>query len=189
MSRFFALWLILLTISGCSLFSQAPSAGNNGVEKPIPVAFRLLPPEQGPAPVLLKQVVTMEARGDQQRFIGVVRITKERVQMVGLLPTGQQLFSLDYDGETLIQENSSYADIPGQEILTIMQFSLWPETAVRQYYPGNSDWNVVFSPTQRVLEKGGDKLLDVQYSGDDLAIENHTGHYRILIKTLEKTEL
>ena len=189
MSRFFTFWCILCTVSGCSIFSQTPFAGNNGVEKPISIAFKLLPPDQGPAPVLLKQVVTMEARGDQHRFIGVVRITKERVQMVGLLPTGQQLFSLDYDGETLVQENSSYADVPGQEILTIMQFSLWPKTAVRQYYSGKGGWDVVFSSAQRVLEKGGEKLLDVQYAGDDLAIENHTGHYRILIKTLEKTEL
>ncbi|MBV1889159.1 MAG: DUF3261 domain-containing protein, partial [Proteobacteria bacterium] len=120
---------------------------------------------------------------------GVVRISKERVQMVALLPTGQQLFSLDYSGEALTQENSSYADIPGEEILTIMQFALWPEPSVRQYYPENSGWNVELSPERRELEKNGQELLDVNYYGDELVIKNHLGRYRILIKTLEKTEL
>lgn len=194
MNRFVALLSILLAISGCSLFSkQTPPSGKNGAEKPISIGFKttfkLLPSEQGPTPVLLKQIVTMEARGDQHRFIGVVRVSKERVQMVGLLPTGQQLFLLDYSGEVLTQENSSYADIPGEEILTIMQFALWPESSVRRHYPENSGWNVVFTPAQRELKKNGQELLDVNYFGDELVIKNHLDHYRILIKTLEKTEL
>lgn len=194
MNRLVALLSILLAISGCSSFSkQTPPSGRNSAENPISIGykttFKLLLPEQGPAPVLLKQIVTMEARGDQHRFIGVVRISKERVQMVGLLPTGQQLFSLDYGGEILTQENSSYADIPGQEILTIMQFALWPESSVRRHYPENSGWDVEFFPGQRKLAKHGQKLLDVNYLGDQLVIKNYLGHYRILIKTLEKTEL
>lgn len=194
MNRIVVLLPILLAISGCSSLSkQTPPSGKNGAENPISMglktAFKLLPPEQSPAPVLLKQIVTMEARGDQHRFIGVVRISKERVQMVALLPTGQQLFSLDYSGEALTQENSSYADIPGEEILTIMQFALWPEPSVRQYYPENSGWNVELSPERRELEKNGQELLDVNYYGDELVIKNHLGRYRILIKTLEKTEL
>jgi len=194
MNRLVALLSVLLVISGCSSFSkQIQPAGEDSAEKPLSIglktAFKLLPPEQGPAPVLLKQIVTMEARGDQDRFIGVVRIGKERVQMVGLLPTGQQLFSLDYGGKTLTQENSSYADIPGQEILTIMQFALWPESSIRQHYPENSGWDSDFSPSQRTLEKNGQELLDVKYFGDELVIRNHLGHYRILIKILEKIEL
>ncbi|MBV1888879.1 MAG: DUF3261 domain-containing protein [Proteobacteria bacterium] len=194
MNRLVALLSILLVISGCSSFlKQTQPAGEDSAEKPVSIGFKtefkLLPPAQGPAPVLLKQIVTMEARGDQNRFIGVVRINKERVQMVGLLPTGQQLFSLDYGGKTLTQEDSSYADIPGQEVLTIMQFALWPESSIRQHYPENSGWDADFSPAQRTLEKDGQELLNVNYFADELVIKNYLGHYRILIKTLEKTEL
>ncbi len=154
-----------------------------------PEEFKLLPPDQGPEAVLLKQTVTMEALGEQHQVLSVVRLEQEQVIMVALLPTGQQLLSITYDGEKLTQENYSPLAIPGEEILAIMQLALWPEPSIEEHYPESEGWFLEFSPGERKLRSASKTLLKINYQDDGLIIGNYLHNYRIIIHTLEEKVL
>ena len=90
-----ALWLLAGCASQPSTRPQSPS-------------LNLLPPAEGVESVLLKQKVTMLAAQGQQQFLAVARFDRQNLKLVVLLPSGQRLLTLDYDGEKLRQQN----DIP-----------------------------------------------------------------------------
>ena len=131
----------------------------------------------------------MEAWGQQRQFLVVTRLQQDQVKLVALLPTGQNLLSLEYDGDELTQESLSSMDIPGEDILAIMQFSLWPEQSIKQHYPKSEGWIVKFSPQQRTLLTTAGRVLNVSYQENDLLVDNYLHDYRVRIHTLEKTQL
>ncbi len=161
----------------------------------VPLVLKLLPPSQGPSAVLLKQVVTLEAKGQQRQFLVVSRLQPTAVDMVALMPTGQRLMTLTYDGETLQQQQLTPIPLPGEDILAILQFSLWPKASVKQHYAENAGWFVMIEADKRQLMKNAKLLLEVSYSrsgqqtDEQLIVENFIGNYRVLIKTLERTAL
>jgi hypothetical protein len=174
-------WLLLfLCLSGCQMLSSGA---------PVSVALKLLPPAQGPSPVLLKQVVTLEAKGQRRQFLVVARLQATGVEMVALMPTGQRLMTLSYDGEELRQQQLSSIPLPGEDILAILQFSLWPEASVKQHYSENDGWLIMVKPDKRQLLKSSQLLLEVDYEEQQLVVEQYVGNYRVLIKTLERTAL
>ena len=160
---------------------------------PVPSAsigsFRLLPPTLGPEASLLKQVVTMKFDQEQREFIAITRMDKMRIQVEALLPTGQSVFSLDYNGHKLIQKQVSDFKVPGEEILKIMQFTLWPEDTIKQYYRLEDGWTLEFSANKRSL-KNNDQQLDVLYDNDKMVIDKKFSqkprHYRVIIHTFEQ---
>jgi len=156
---------------------------------PVPVALKLLPPAQGPAPVLLKQVVTLEAKGQRRQFLVVARLQPTGVDMVALLPTGQRLMTLAYDGEELTQQQLSSIPLPGEDILAILQFSLWPVTSINQHYSVKDGWLATIEAGKRQLLKNSKLLLEVDYQEQQLVVDNYIGNYRVLIKTLETESL
>lgn len=174
-----AIVLVLHTLSGCQMLTSGAEA---------PVALKLLPPAQGPAPVLLKQVVTLEAKGQRQQFLVVSRLQLTAIEMVALMPTGQRLMTLEYDGKALRQEQLSSIPLPGKDILALLQFALWPANSVNQHYPEYEGWLATFEPEQRQLTKNTMRVLKVA-NQEPLMVENFIGNYRVLIKTLESTAL
>lgn len=172
--------LLVLVLCGCS-FSPSP--------RTEPAQLKLLPPAEGPEDSLLKQKITMESQGLNQQFIAVLRLQRDRLKLVALLPTGQQLFLLEYDGEELIQRNTSSIDIPGKDILAIMQFSLWPSKSVEQHYTREEEWFVDISPEQRSLLTSSGMLLKVDYQTEAVIIENHLHDYRLMVQPLENKSL
>ena len=161
----------------------------------VPLVLKLLPPSQSPSAVLLKQVVTLEAKGQQRQFLVVSRLQPTAVDMVALMPTGQRLMTLTYDGETLQQQQLTQISLPGEDILAILQFSLWPKTSVKQHYAENAGWFVTIEADKRQLTKNAKLLLEVSYSEpgqqteEQLIVKNFIGNYRVLITTLESTAL
>ncbi|MBY4676119.1 DUF3261 domain-containing protein [Marinobacterium sp. CAU 1594] len=131
----------------------------------------------------------MEAWGQQYQFLAVTRLEAGRSQLVALLPTGQPLLSLDYDGKALKQENLSSMDIRGEDILSIMQFALWPEISISLNYPPEEGWQVEMKPQERVLLNDSGAVLKVRYEKKGMTVENYLRNYRVEIQTLEKTEL
>lgn len=175
-------YLVLLAAvmgSGCSIGYQPDSTA---------VSLQLLRPAQGPAPVLLKQTVTLDAWGKQQQFMAISRLSYERSRMVALLPTGQQLMYLEYDGEQLIQQVLSSIELPAEDILAMVQFVLWPETALSGHYRPEQGWQLELSDKQRKLIHNDMLLLDVMYQGQQISIENHLEGYRVMIKTIEQKD-
>ncbi|MDX2506898.1 MAG: DUF3261 domain-containing protein, partial [Gammaproteobacteria bacterium] len=92
---------LALGLYGCSIAT---------LQQPELAQLKLLPPDEGPGAALLKQKVTMMSKGQEQQFITVIRLQTDRLKLVALLPSGQQLFFLEYDGDALIQKNFSSMD-------------------------------------------------------------------------------
>lgn len=169
-----------MNLAACSTLSPKTT-------KPQPL--KLLPPVEGPAAKLLKQTVTITKLGRQQQFLVVIRLNPQQLKLAALLPTGQHILSLQYDGKTLVQDNRSSMDIPGEEILAIMQFALWPEASVRRSYLENDGWILMFYSKQRLLKTEAGPVLKVSYQDKELIVHNYLKDYRVIIYTLEATQL
>lgn len=182
MSQRIILWsVILFFLAGCSLFS---------VTSQPPKQLLLLSPKEGPSAVLLKQKVTMEARGEQHQFLVVIRLEHDQLKLRALLPTGQPLLSLDYDGESLQQNTTISLALPSEEILAMMQFALWPEKAIKKAYRAENGWQLQLGSEQRLLFMGTEKMVSVNYrSKEEMIIEHYDHQYRVIIKTLGSTNL
>jgi len=169
--------IFFLMLSACGVLSPQP--------KPM-VELSLLPLIEGPADFLLKQKLTMEALGESQQFMAVIRLEKEVLKLRVFLATGQPIFSLDYDSHTLIQKQFSTNILPGKEILAMIQFALWPEPLVKEYYNDAKGWQLNCSSEKRVLKLVNEDVLHVNYlSSEALVIDNMRHHYRVSIEALE----
>jgi len=160
------------------------------VQTAVPEALLLLPPSEGEYTGLLKQKVTMEARGEQHQFIAVIRLEKTQIKLRTLLPTGQEVLSIDYDGQVLKQDNLSSVALPSEEIFAMIQFALWPETSLKKHYLANNGWQLTVTAEQRLLQTVEGKIVGVDYlSPDELLLKNYQHNYQVRIKTLEKLGL
>lgn len=169
---------VLLMLTGCSA-SQ--------IATPDVVELALLPPADLPAPVLLKQKITLVAGQQQQQFLAVARFQRERCELVVLLPSGQRLLTLDYDGEELLQESPGSFDLPGRDMLAIMQFSSWPEASLRRHYPEQRGWQVLVSSDERQLLTESGPALTIVHRDAQLQIDNFLMEYRVIVQTLERS--
>jgi hypothetical protein len=169
-----------LLMAGCS--SQQAMA-------PEFIEFKLLPPSEGPAPVLLKQKVSLQSGHREQQFLAVARFEREQIKLVILLPSGQRLLTLDYDGSELTQQSLPGFDLPGGEILAIMQAASWPEASLRAHYPASAGWRLRISADARELLTESGTALTIDYSPGGLRINNYLKEYRVIVETLEKTNL
>lgn len=172
--------LLLLMLAACSTRQLAPLD---------PPQLLLLPPAEISKELLLKQKITFEAGDRQQQFLVVARFQRQRLKLVLLLPTGQPLLTLDYDGQNLVQENQSSVDLPGKEILASMQFSLWPEQSLLRHYPSEDGWQIEIKGHDRSLLTASGVLLKISRKSETLVVDNHLHDYRVIIQTLEQREL
>ena len=171
--------LALLLLVGCSASRMAT---------PPVVELALLPPSEGPTPVLLKQKITLLAGQRQRQFLSVARFERARIELVVLLPGGQRLLTLDYDGEELLQESIASIDLKGRDILAIMQFASWPEASLRAHYPERDGWQVLLSPDERRLLTDSAPALTIAYRAAEMQIDNFLMEYRVIVQTLERSE-
>jgi hypothetical protein len=172
--------VVFLFLTGCSAQQYSPPDGGS---------LKLLPPVDVSASVLLKQKVILQSGEKQQQFLVVARFKPQRLKLVVLSPIGQQLLMLDYDGEALVEESFSSIDLPGREILAIIQLALWPAQSVRNNYPEKEGWLLDISAEKRVLQNAGRMHLKVSYEDEKLLIENYVHDYRVIVHLLETTEL
>jgi len=170
----------LLFLFGCS----AQRLG-----QPEPEVLKLLPPAEGPVPVLLKQKITLQTGERRQQFLMVTRFDQQRLKLIALLPTGQQILSLDYDGESLVKKTFMPVDLPGREILAIIQFAMWPENSIKTHYLEKDGWQLEMSPGKRILLTESVAVLKITYLPAKLSVENYLKGYRVIVYTLERTEL
>jgi hypothetical protein len=172
--------VVVLILTACSVHQLAA---------PEPVSLKLLPPAEIPAAVLLKQKIALQADGKQQQFLTVARFEADRLQLVVLLPTGQRLLSLDYDGYELVQEDYAPIELPGREILAIIQFATWSEDSIRACYPEQDGWLVETAVDKRILLTTSGTILKIRYQPGELSVDNYLQGYRVIVETLERTEL
>jgi hypothetical protein len=176
----FPVLVAILVLSACS--AQRPGA-------PESLALKLLPPTEASSAVLIKQKITLQKDATQQQFLAVARFELQRLKLVVLQPTGQQLMSLDYDGEKLVQEDNVSFDLPGREILAIIQFATWPENSIKAHYSEKDGWLVEITADQRILLTASGAVLKISYQPGELNVDNYLHGYRVIVNTLERTEL
>ena len=145
----------------------------------------LLPPIEGPLPSVLKQVLTIKQNEKEASFIVVSRFEAERLKLVVFQATGQTLLSLEYDGEELKYKEGSSISLPSEEMLAIMQFTLWSDSSIKQHYLLDNGWILMMNSEQRVLSTHLGPLLTVHYKDNGVAIEHHRHHYQLLIHKLK----
>ena len=173
--------LLLLLLAGCSSF--------NTVTAEPPAEMLLLHPAQGPSPVLLTQRVTLSSWGQDKQFVAIGRFTYEESKLVALLPTGQQLLYLEFDGEQLVQRAMPSIELPGKDILALIQFALWPRDALQSNYRSEQGWTIDITDRRRELTHNDNPWVDVSYDGQQINIYNYLAKYRVLIETLEQKDL
>lgn len=156
---------------------------------PEPVDMLLLSPSVGPAPVLLTQRVTLTGWGQQQQFVAICRFNYDQAKLVALLPTGQQLLYLEFDGKQLAQRSAPSIELPGKDILALIQFALWPDEVLHNSYVSEQGWKIVITEKQRQLIYRDSVLLDVIYDRQQISIENHRAGYQVRIETLKSKDL
>lgn len=152
-------------------------------------SLALLPPAEGATEVLLKQKITIQTREKQQQFLTVARFEKHQLKLVVLSSSGQQLLLLDYDGEALIQKTLSPALDSGEEILAIMQFSMWPLQSIKRHYSEQRGWLVEVTPAKRTLSTATGLALKIDYQGNKILVDNYLRDYRVIVDTLEEIKL
>ena len=91
--------------------------------------------------------------------------------------------------EKLLQEDYAPIELPGREILAIIQFATWPEYSITAHYPEKEGWLVETSIDQRILLTASGAVLKISYQPGELSIDNYLQGYRVLVDTLERTEL
>ena len=171
--------LFLFLLAGCSSFGTVERSPE----------MLLLKPVHGPAPVLLTQRVTLSSWGQQKQFVAIARFTYEESKLVALLPTGQQLLYLEFDGEQLEQRAMPSIELPGKDILALIQFALWPGDTLQRNYRSDQGWKIDITDDRRELTHNDNLWVDVSYHEQQINIYNYLAKYRVLIETLEQKDL
>ena len=171
----------MFIISGCSWLSVID------VE---PHKLLLLPPSEGPTEVLLKQKLTMTSAVGEHQIIVLTRLEKDQLKLRALLPTGQTVLSIDYDGETLAQHDYSSFSLPSEDILAILQFSLWPMDSIKKHYLHSDGWQLVVGEKQRDLKTKTRHIMTITYpSTEKMLVVNKLSNYQINIELIEQKKL
>jgi len=172
-----ASFILILTImvSGCAAFITKQDKREE---------FFLLPITMGPENFVYKQHITLKKHLQQHDFIAVTKLDNVSLSVVVLLPSGQKVFSAFYDGQHFTQSSQAAPDIPIQEIVSIMQFALWPRQSLETAYPLAQGWVINSSATQRLLMKGSKLLLEVNNTDQGSVINNVQSSYQVEIRHL-----
>lgn len=177
MIRAFTGLILAWLLSGCAAL---------GLRPPVPDLL-LLPVVSGPEPVLLKQSVSLVAGDRTRTFLSILRINPESLAGTVMLPSGQSLLTYDYVDNCLTISSPLNGEVPLREFLAIMQFSLWPEAALRQHYIAEDGWTLVLAGGgKRELFWQGEPVLQVTPSSTGLIIQQLDKHYRIVVDTLNE---
>lgn len=118
--------MLLLLLGACAQQPLAPTPGDSG-------ALPLLAPQSFGAEAQVQQQLHVAYGKDEAALQSVVRIDATKIALIGLTVTGQRLFTLDYDGESLQATRAAFApeQIAPERILADLQFAHWPLAALQ----------------------------------------------------------
>lgn len=84
------------------------------------------------------QKVSIQTLDSQHELLSQLELSGQELTLVGLAPLGQALFTLTYDGNQLISEQSQLLgdQFKAEYLLAIMQLIYWPDASVNQHLQG-----------------------------------------------------
>lgn len=183
-----ALIVALVATTACSLVSgpqQLP---------PLP----LLPPAELGKNLQLSQRVSVTFEGESRTFLGAWVVNTERLDFVGLTPSGQRLLTLSYDGTEFAESYSPLLEeaLPGREVLSHLQLAHWPQASIERGLK-TTDWRLEYAEGERHLYFNNSLILSIAASytesGDNtlpaaIRIRSHVAPYRLEVETLQAVE-
>lgn len=173
--------LLLVALNACSLIT--PWHQNEP-------ALYLLAPQDGPVPALYQQKLNLIANGNERQVLVALKVDTSGIKLKALLPTGQSLYSIEYDGQTLSKQNLANVELPAEEILTMLQFALWPSNIVHKTYGASEHWQIEETEEYRLLSYNGKRKLRVDFvSQNTIYLTNYSHQYEVNVETLEYKKL
>jgi hypothetical protein len=174
-------WLLLasLWLSGC--------AQMGGSQQPEHVPA-LLAPELLGVDVQVSQRLAFTRDGRAQSLLIVWSQQAGKLQLVGLTPQGQTVFSVGYDGRQLDQQ----ARVPlppglsARRLLQELQWAYWPREAIVREL-ATSGWSFAQTAGQRLVTGPHGEQLSYTFSGGEFPASlqlEHSQGYRLHIDTL-----
>lgn len=166
----------VFVLSGCGNLSQR--AFNDD-------ALILLPPHEGPKQALLKHKLLLTRHNNTQTFIVLNRISADVFKVLVLLPTGQTILRMSYDGESFDVKNMANNELPAKEIFALMQFVLWPKSTLTKYYRHELGWVVADDKNSRQLTYNNTPYLIIKNNKKGFNINNIKDKYKAVVEELE----
>ncbi len=137
LSRLFSIIALTLLLSACSqtLERKTCVALASDVSYCLAPVVDSLPQQQT---VSASQKATIRTQTQQHELLTQLELTQQNLTLVGLAPLGQALFTLTFDGKTLISEQSSFMgdQFKAEYLLAIMQLIYWPDASVNRHLQG-----------------------------------------------------
>lgn len=173
-----ALIALAACLSGCRTPAHTPD--------PVPAmpALRLPPATLGRA-LAVQQQVQIRLRDGVQQSAEVLLEVDERGLQMALLVMGQTVARLNWDGQNLIEQRSTWApaELSGERILSDLQFALWPLAEVKQAF--TSPWAAQGTSTERLLLYRSRPVMYLRtLSAEVIEIDNVLQGYTLTIRTL-----
>lgn len=173
--------LLLVALNACSLIKPWHQ---NGLD------LYLLAPQHGPTPALYQQKLNLIANGDERQVLVALKIDTSKIKLRALLPTGQSLYSIEYDGKTISEQNIANVALPAEEILAMLQFALWPSHILYKTYDASEHWQIEETQEYRLLSYNGKSKLRVDFvSKNTIHLTNYSHQYEVNVETLEYKKL
>lgn len=112
--------------------------------------FPLFNPADLGLDIQLTQIVTSQVNDLPQVMLAAWSIEDEKMSLVGLTVTGQEILRLQYDGKELIEEYSPLLNVPinGRIVISQIQLAYWPFDKIEQQLKGTS-WKLLQDDQQR----------------------------------------
>ncbi|MGS0679932.1 DUF3261 domain-containing protein [Shewanella sp. 125m-7] len=138
LSRRLALIGLCLLSTACSQTLQRQTC----VELAADVSYCLAPVSQQVLgeqhAISATQKVSIQTQDSQHELLSQLELEQQQLTLVGLAPLGQALFTLTYDGHTLVSEQSQLLgdQFKAEYLLAIMQLIYWPDASINSHLQG-----------------------------------------------------
>ena len=212
--KLLSLVVIAVLLSACSSYSKRStnklSTDKLSVQISEHHAFKLLSPKSLNKQLSLTQLVEIRFNNQNHELMMQIEISVDKIVVVGLSAEGARLFSLIYDGNSII--NDGYSDIikslKAEYLLADLQLSLWPFDSVNaQFQRTNQCEKVVKSNNTSTCEVresddhlnrqvlvNNEVLVNIDYQNEThykgaLTIVNKQRGYQLTITSLQVIEL
>jgi Protein of unknown function (DUF3261) len=165
-----------LALAGCASAPATPSHE--------PPQLRLAPALLGRS-LNLQQHLALQAPGHDQQFDVLLEADARHVQL-GVLAMGQVAARLDWDGTTLTEEKAPWwpQDVSGARILSDLQLTLWPVSAIQAALPAG--WQLAEDGNVRTLTQDGQVVTVVtRLSPLLIELDERRAHFKLRIESRE----
>jgi hypothetical protein len=180
-----ALALAAVLAAGCASPGALPPHAT-----PVTGATALLrlPPASLQRELKLQQHITveftMQGRTERRELLALLQADAAHTRLAAVAG-GQVLARLDWDGTTLRVSRAPWApaELQPERILSDLQLSLWPASAIRAALPAG--WSLDTTPDLRQLRQGSETVAEVRFpdAATTLFVQYRDG-YRLTIRTL-----